>query len=62
MDAIEFIQKWPDYLSEIRQVIKPELIPILEQLEKTDPHDLVRPDTWFPSESSARGVCMEYVF
>lgn len=55
MDAIEFIQKYPDYLNEIRQVIKPELFPILEEVAKTDPHDIVRPDTWFPSESAARG-------
>jgi L-fucose mutarotase/ribose pyranase (RbsD/FucU family) len=55
MDAIEFIQKWPDYLNEIRAVIKPELIPILEEVANTDPHDLVRPDSWFPSESVARG-------
>ena len=62
MDAIEFIQKLPDYLNEICQVIKPKLIPILEELEKTDPHDVVRPDTWFPSESAARGYVWSMFF
>ena len=44
-----------DYLDEISQVIKPELQPILDELKEIDPHDLVRPDSWFQSESEARG-------
>lgn len=55
MDAIEFIQNYPDYLTEIREVVKPELIPIIDQLSAIDPHDYVKPDTWFPSESTAKG-------
>lgn len=55
MEAIEFIRNYPDYISELEQVIKPELFPILEELKNTDPHDLVGPDVWFVSETQARG-------
>lgn len=55
MDAIEFIQNYRDYLTEIREVVKPELIPIIDELSSIDPQDFIRPDTWFPSESAAKG-------
>ncbi len=56
MDAIEFISNYDVYLEEIGSVIKPELLPILVELQSTDPHDLVKPDTWFPNENAARGL------
>ena len=43
------------YISEIRGTVKPELLPILDELAKIDPHDLVPPDAYFTSKSSARG-------
>lgn len=55
MDAFQFIQIYPDYLAELRAVVKPELIPIIDELSSTDPHDFVGPDTWFPSVSAAKG-------
>ena len=55
MEAIEFVNNYPLYLSEISSVIKPELQPVLDELKEIDPHDLVRPDTFFDSENSARG-------
>jgi len=55
MDAFEFIINYPKYLDEIELVIKPELLPILEELKNTDPHDLVGPDVWFVSETQTRG-------
>ena len=55
MDAIEFVINYPNYLQEIRDVVRPELFPLLDELEKIDPHDLVSPDTWFVNEISARG-------
>ncbi len=58
MEAIEFISNYEAYLAEIEQVIKPEYKPAINRLREKDPHDLVRPDTWFPSASGARG----YVF
>jgi hypothetical protein len=55
LEAIEFINRYELYLDEISQVIKPELQPIIEELRHIDPHDLVRPDTYFDSENSAHG-------
>ena len=42
-------------LEEIEQVIKPELLPVLEKLKETDPHDLITPETWFVNTNQARG-------
>lgn len=55
MEAIMFVKNYMDYLEEISSVIKPELLPIIDELKEIDPHDLVRPDTFFDSENSARG-------
>ena len=55
MESIAFINRYELYLDEISEVIKPELLPIIDELRKIDPHDLVRPDTFFESENSARG-------
>lgn len=60
MEAIEFIVKYPKYLQEIRDVIRPELFPLVDELEKIDPHDLVAPDTWFPNENAAIGFLWSY--
>jgi hypothetical protein len=55
MDAFEFICNYYMFLEEIEQVIKPELVPILEKLKETDPHDLITPGTWFVNTNQARG-------
>jgi hypothetical protein len=55
MEAIEFVARYDEYLSEIEQMIKPELMPVIEELKETDPHDLVRPEDYFLTESHARG-------
>ncbi len=55
MDAIEFVSNYENYLSEIEQVVKPEHYPVIERLRENDPHDLVRPDTWFQGAANARG-------
>ena len=55
MEAIAFVRKYPEYLETIRKVTKDEFLPILEEMEKTDPHDLVKPDTWFVDETAALG-------
>ena len=36
-------------------MIQPHLIPAIVEMEGIDPHDLVRPETYFISESHARG-------
>ena len=55
MDAIHFVRNYQFYLEEIQSVIRPELFPIIDELKSIDAHDLVRPESWFPDESSARG-------
>ena len=60
MDAIEFVNKYEVYFSEIEMVIKPEYKSILEVIKTTDPHDLVRPESWIPNEMNARGFVWSY--
>jgi hypothetical protein len=55
MEAIVFVRNYVSYLDEISEVIKTDLQPILDELRQIDPHDLVRPDSYFDSENSARG-------
>jgi len=59
MNALEFIRNYPNYISELERIIKPELLPILEKLKNTDPHDLIGPDCWFVSETQARGYVLK---
>ncbi len=56
MDSFEFVNLYSHFLSEIRDVIKPELFPLIDELAQIDPHDLVTPETWFPNENAARGL------
>jgi hypothetical protein len=55
MEPREFITKYESYLDEIRAVIKPELLPIIDQLKNIDPHDLITPATFLIDGSHARG-------
>ena len=55
MEAIEFINKYESYLEEISNVVKPELLPIIDQLKNIDPHDLITPETYLIDGSHARG-------
>ena len=56
MDALDFVATYHEYLKEISQVIRPEYKSVLEELDNIDPHDLVRPDTFFLNESAMRGL------
>ena len=55
MDAIKFVANYEFYLEEIKSVIKPEFLPLIDELKSIDPHDLVTPDAWFQNENDARG-------
>jgi hypothetical protein len=55
MEAIEFVINYEEYINEISNVIKPELIPIINELREKDPHDFVSPETYFISEYQAKG-------
>ena len=55
MEAIEFVMNYENYLNEIEQVVKLEYLPAVKYLRDKDPHDILRPESWFQSESAARG-------
>ena len=55
MDAIDFVSNYVKYLGEIEQLVKPEYLPAINRLRANDPHDLVKPESWFNSETDARG-------
>jgi hypothetical protein len=55
MESIEFINRYELYLNEISEVVRPELLPIIEEFRKIDIHDQITPDTYFESENHARG-------
>jgi len=59
MDAIEFVIRYTEFVKEIRDVIRPDLFPLVDQLATIDPHDLVTPATWFPNESGALGYVLK---
>lgn len=55
MNSLQFVIKYEAYINEIQQVTKTEFQPAIDALLQIDPHDLVRPDTFFLNESAARG-------
>ena len=56
MDSLDFVANYHEYIKEIREVVYPEFEPILKELDDTDPHDLVRTDTFFLNEIAMRGL------
>jgi hypothetical protein len=56
MDAIEFVIRYPNYISQLEAVVKPEHLPAIKKLKELDPHDIVRPEHYFNSEAEAVGV------
>ncbi len=55
MDAIEFIREYKTYLAEIEQVVKPEYQVIIDRMKNLDPHDFIKPSSWFQGAVNARG-------
>jgi hypothetical protein len=56
MDPFEFINHYNNFLQEIEGIVKPELLPILQELKETEPEEFISPDTWFINENHARGL------
>ena len=56
MDAIEFVNRYPDYINQLEAVVKPEYLAAVRKLRERDPHDIVRPEHYFNSEAEAVGV------
>lgn len=55
MNAITFIGLYDRYVAELEALAKEECNNAIQAMKQKDPHDLITPDTWFPSEYSARG-------
>ena len=55
MEAITFIINYESYLEEIREVVRHDLEPIIDELLTIDPHDLIQPSGYYGTESDARG-------
>lgn len=55
MDAIQFVNKYPVLVNQVSQMIKPEYQNVVNQLENTDPHDLITPETYFVDDVHALG-------
>jgi hypothetical protein len=55
MTSIQFVMSYIEILEELDQVIRPELYPAIRSLYVIDPHDLITPETWFPSRDAAVG-------
>lgn len=55
MNAITFIGLYDKYVAELEAITKIECNNAILAMKRKDPHDLITPDTWFPSEYSARG-------
>ena len=58
MEAIEFVIRYPDYISQLEAVVKPEHLHAIEKLRALDPHDIVKPEHYFNSEAEAVGVVL----
>jgi hypothetical protein len=51
--------EWPTnyykYLDDLEFINKPEFKIVFDKLRSENPHDFVKPDTWFPGQSPAKG-------
>jgi len=56
MYAIEFVIRYPDYISQLEAVVKPEHLPAIEKLRALDPNDIVRPEHYLNSKAGAVDV------
>jgi hypothetical protein len=56
MDALQFIKSYDSFVKEIETFVKPQYNKAIQQLKDTDPHDIVRPDTHFVSNTHMRGL------
>ena len=55
VEAIEFVMKYETYVEEIEAVVRPEFKPVIQKMLEIDPHDFIRPESYFEHESHAEG-------
>jgi hypothetical protein len=56
MDALQFIKSYDQFVKELETYVKPEYNDAIQQLKDADPHDLVKPDTYFLGHTHMRGL------
>ena len=56
MDAIEFINRYPEYITQLEKVVRQEFEPVIKKLKALDPHNIVKPEQYLNSDSEAMGV------
>ena len=56
VDAKEFGNRYQDYLTQLEEVVRPELLPFIERLRERNPKDIVKPEHPFSNEDEAVGV------
>ena len=47
MEAIEFVNKYHTLVDNIAKVVDQRFLPAIEALREIDPHDLVKPESYF---------------
>ena len=55
MTAIEFVNEYTNLVEELDAILHPQFYPIIRNMYREDPHDLVEPHQCFPSRRSALG-------
>ena len=61
MTAIEFVNQYCEILEEIDQVVHPDFYPIMRQLYRINPHDLIEPHQCFSTRDAAFGFVFKMV-
>ncbi len=56
MEPIEFLNRYPDYISQLEKVLKPKFEPVIKELKALDPHNIISPEHFLNSEAEAMGV------
>jgi hypothetical protein len=56
VEAIEFVNNYEAYVEEIEAVVRLEFKPIIQKMLDIDPHDLIKPESYFEHENHARGL------
>ena len=55
MTAIEFVNEYTNLLEELDAILNPTLYPVIRNMYREDPHDLIEPHQGFPSRTAALG-------
>ena len=60
MNAMEFINDYPEMVESIKHIADPKYLPAIEMLEAAGPHDFVTPESFFTNRNHALGNVFAY--